>query len=368
MADEANKLTDEAVSQSGNGDGKPVGDVAGKTDGDGKKTDAVSKRDCWVGFDLGGTKMLATVFDSSFKQLGSKRKKTRGHEGAKAGLQRIAQTIHGAMADAEISVERLRGIGVGCPGPLDLDRGVILEAPNLGWENVAIRASLEKEFGCSAVIANDVDSGVYGEYRFGAGKSARCVLGVFPGTGVGGGCVYDGRIIRGRTTSCMEIGFTHMMPGGPTCGAGMEGCLEGVASRMAIAAAAAQAAYRGHAPHLYSIAGTDVSKIRSGALAESIEEGDTAIEEIVLQAARYLGIAVANVVHLLAPDVVVLGGGLVEAMPKLIRDAVRESAREHVLPSFEDMFEVKVAKLGDDAAVMGAAAWAEEVIRSKKKS
>ena len=306
--------------------------------------------------------MLATVFDSSFQPLGRHRAKTHGAKGAKKGMDRLKKTIEEALGDAQIELSDVAGIGIGCPGPLDLDEGVLIESPNLSWYNVPIKAELEAEFGCPTVIANDVDAGVYGEYRFGAGKSARCVVGIFPGTGIGGGCVYEGRIVRGRKGSCMEIGHMQVMPDGPRCGCGQQGCLEAVASRLAISAAAAQAAYRGQAPHLSELAGTDLSKIRSGALAESIEAGDAAVEQVVREAAGHIGAAVANVVHLLAPDVVVLGGGLVEAMPGLITEAVREAAESRVMPSFAGSFQVLAAKLGDDATVLGAAAWAQELI------
>jgi glucokinase len=321
----------------------------------------VPKNECWIGFDLGGTKMLALVYDASFRVIVRKRRKTKGHEGAESGVARIVQTIDEALVEAHLDRSALRGIGLGSAGPLDLDEGIILDAPNLGWKDVKLKAALEKEFACPAVILNDVDAGVYGEYRFGAGRSSRCLVGVFPGTGIGGGCVYDGKILRGRTNSCMEIGHIQVMPGGPLCGCGLRGCLEAVASRLAIAAAAAQAAYRGQAPHLLEAAGTDLNNIRSGALADAIAAGDTVIEEIVRSAAGHIGTAVAGVVHLLAPDCVVLGGGLVEAMPRLIVNEVTTSARKKLLPSFKDSFEVLPAELGDDSTAMGAAAWVRDV-------
>lgn len=320
---------------------------------------------CWIGFDLGGTKMLATVYDSSFQPLALKRKKTRGYEGAKAGLSRIKDMVHEVREAAGIEIDQVGGIGLGCPGPLDLDEGIIFDAPNLGWKNVKVSKALEKEFGIPTIVLNDVDAGVYGESRFGAAKSARCTLGVFPGTGVGGGCVYDGRIVRGRHSSCMEIGHVCVSLNGPRCGCGLSGCLEAVASRLAVSAAAAQAAYRGQAPQLRKMIGTDIAEIRSGVLASAIKAGDDVVEQIVRRAACFIGVAVAGVVHLLAPDCVVLGGGMVEAMPDLIVPQVKESAQEHVLPSFVDSFEVVAAKLGDDASVMGAAAWAREVVSSR---
>ena len=146
----------------------------------------------WVGFDLGGTKMLAVVLDQNFQIIGRARKKTKGHEGMQAGLSRIKNVIELACQDADIAPDALSGIGIGCPGPLDLAKKEIVEAPNLGWTHVPIGSSLESEFGCPVTVANDVDAGVFGEYRFGAGKNARCVAGIFPGTGIGGGCVYEG--------------------------------------------------------------------------------------------------------------------------------------------------------------------------------
>ena len=134
----------------------------------------------WIGFDLGGTKMLATVFDDRFQKIGKDRRKTMGHEGVEAGLLRIASAIEAACDNANISVAELGGIGIGIPGPLDLDAGIIKETANLGWQNVAIKDYLEKKFGCSISIANDVDVGVFGEYRFGAGKGAHCLLVCFP--------------------------------------------------------------------------------------------------------------------------------------------------------------------------------------------
>jgi glucokinase len=321
-------------------------------------TDARSNRP-WVGFDLGGTKMLAAAFSPEFRVLGRRRRKTKGAEGAKAGLERIMETIHDALAEGKLSQEKLAGVGVGCPGNVDLEKGVVIDSANLGWKNVPIRDALEKEFKCPAVVLNDVDAGVYGEYRFGAGKGARCLVGVFPGTGIGGGCVYEGKVLRGKNVSCFEIGHVQINPNGLPCGCGRIGCLETEASRLAISAAAAAAAFRGEAPHLLAAAGTDLANVRSGVLAQAIQAGDSVIEQIVQRAARLIGWAVGDVVNLLAPDVIVLGGGLVEAMPDLFVEEVEQAARQRAAPPFSKTFKVVAAKLGDDAVVRGAAAWAQ---------
>ena len=316
---------------------------------------------CWIGFDLGGTKMLCQIYDNSFNPLSRQRDRTRGYEGQKVGLERIVELIKGALSQLNVRPDELGGIGVGCPGPLDLNEGIILNAPNLGWQNVAIKKQLEAEFRCPTFVVNDVDAGVYGEYRFASGRGARSVLGVFPGTGIGGGFVYDGELLRGKRGSCMEVGHIQVTSGGPLCGCGRRGCLEAVASRLAICGAVVQAAYRGDAPYMMAKYGTDLANIRSKALSESIANGDKGIEDIVRNAARQIGIAVGNLVNLLLPDKVVLGGGLVEAMPELFLGPVRKSASKRVMPAFVDTFEVVAAQLGDESTVMGAAAWAQHM-------
>ncbi len=325
------------------------------------------KSENWIGFDLGATKMLAKLFDADFQTVSKDRKKTRGFDGRDAVIQKIIRTIHGALTEADITAGQLDGIGIGVPGPVDQTTGVVLEAVNLSWDQVPLGDILQKEFGCPVVVSNDVDAGVYGEYCFGAARDSRTTLGVFPGTGIGGGCVYDGQMVTGSGISCLEIGHIIMVPDGRLCGCGGRGCLETVASRLAVSAAAAQAAYRGEAPHLLEAAGTDLVNMRSGVLAKAIDAGDKVVEEIVKQAAVHLGIAIATFVHLFAPDVVVLGGGMVEAMPNLYVNAVHKSARRSVMSCYADAFKVVAAELGDDAAVMGAAAWARKRTQQSAK-
>ncbi len=321
------------------------------------------RRTIWVGFDLGGTKMMATVYDSTFKLLGKSRKRTKGFDGLENGLVRVTETLTEALAKANVEADQLAGIGIGSPGPLDLKRGVLLDLPNLGWSNVPIKKYLERTLGCPAVVLNDVDAGTYGEARFGAGRKARTVLGVFPGTGVGAGCVYDGRILTGNGRSILELGHCCVNPGGVLCGCGNRGCLETVASRLAIASAAAAAAYRGEAPRLMELAGMDIARIRSGVLAEAIAAGDHSVETIVTDAAAWLGVGISFAVNLLLPDVVVLGGGLVEAMPELYLKAVTQSAMEHCMPPFRGAFRIATAKLADYATAKGAAAWAQQSLQ-----
>ena len=315
-------------------------------------------RSVWVGFDLGGTKMLAAAYDAQWNELGRRRRKTKGRDGSESGIRRIISTIERLLEDSDLSIETIAGIGIGCPGPIDLDNGCILTTPNLGWDNVHVKSELSRHFDCSVVVLNDVDAGVYAEYRFGAAKEARCAVGVFPGTGIGGGCVYDGQILHGAGVSCMEIGHTRIASSNRVSGSPLSGTVESEASRLTIAAEACQAAHRGDAPYLLGKYGTDLADIRSGAIAEAIQNGDTVIRDIVVRACESIGYAVVNLIHLLAPDRIVLGGGLVEAMEELIVGTVTDTARQHVMDVYRDRFQIIAAQLGDDAGVMGAAAWA----------
>jgi glucokinase len=316
----------------------------------------------WVGLDLGGTKMLAKVFDDKFKELGVAKKKTEGNRGLATGLRRMAETIEEALAAAGVDKSRVKGIGVGCPGPVNAEKGIIVEAPNLGWKNAPVVASLKKAIGAPVAICNDVDAGVFAEYEFGAARGAKCAVGIFPGTGIGGGAVIGGRLLQGANLSCMEIGHIPLNP--ETSGNGGL-TLELAASRLAIAAEAAKAAYRGQAPHLAKECGTDIALITSGKLAAAIAAGDKAIEEIVRNAAVLLGAGVATVVHLLAPDIIVLGGGLVSAMPKLYLETVKASANARLLGPYRNTFKLVQAQLVDDAGVKGAAAWARRALDSR---
>ncbi len=325
---------------------------------------APSSSPVWLGIDLGGTKILAEVFDSNWNSLGAKKKKTKAELGQKIGIQRVLETGRLAMEEAGIDPAGLKGVGIGCPGVLNLQTGTLVKASNLSWEKVPIQRLLEKEFGCPAAVANDVDAGTYGEYTHGAGKGARTVLGVFPGTGIGGGLIYEGNIFRGRKWSCMEIGHIQVVPDGPRCGCGRQGCLEAVAGRLAISTAASAAVLRGQAPWLQEHIGSDPADIRSGALAASIEHGDEVIREIVQQAFRCLGQFLSGMVNLLAPDVLVIGGGLAEAMPDLCLETLEEAMQPKVMDALHEVCNVQLATLGDHATSLGAAAWARHEVEA----
>jgi glucokinase len=321
----------------------------------------------WIGFDLGGTKMQCTLFDDEMKPISDRRKRTRGELGVEGSLSRIETTIAKVLDEAKVAPSQLAGIGIGCPGPVEWEKGIVHVAVNLGWENVPIGKYLQDKFHCPVSVLNDVDAGVYGEYCAGAAKGTRTTVGIFPGTGIGGGCVYEGQILRGKLLSCMEIGHIKICSSPRVGATGMTGTLETEASRLSIAGEIAKLAYRGEAPNLFKSAGTELSEIRSKTIADAIAKGDKAVQKAVEDACEIIGFAVANIVLLICPDCVVLGGGLVEAMPELILKEVTKVSRKHVFECYRDQFEVRIAKLGDEAATVGSAAWVKKQVDSPSR-
>ncbi len=317
----------------------------------------LKKTPFWIGFDLGGTKMMASVLDADYKVLGSARKSTHGSEGAAKGRAKILKTIHEAIADAGVHPKGLRGIGIGCPGLVNPEKGVLLLAPNLGWTNMALRKLLQKEFKCEVAVLNDVDAGTYGEYVLGAGRGARSLLGVFPGTGVGAGFVYNGQIVMGRGISAMELG--NVLLPGTHLGSKVFGTatLEDLTSRLALASQAGVACYRGQLPDLDKKTGGALREIRSKALAGSFRSGEDAAMIMFRNSIRYLGMGVAMVINLLAPDRVTLGGGLVEELPGLYLSMLKEEVERYAIAELAHGVKYSLAKLGGQAVAVGAVAW-----------
>ncbi|MGI6458595.1 MAG: ROK family protein [Candidatus Hydrogenedentales bacterium] len=315
-------------------------------------TGSLSHGEHIVGVDIGGTKLMAVVYDHNFKARGRNKRKSKSNKG-EATEERLTRTIQAALDEAQ--VDTIRGIGVGSPGPLDPKTGVIIDTPNLAWKDFPLAQYLKKAFKAPVVVDNDVNAGTYGEYRFGEVSDCSEILGIFPGTGIGAGIIIDRKIFYGYSGAAGEFGHMTMELGGPYCGCGKRGCLEGIASRVAIAAEVAALAARGDAPFILENCGTDLAKIRSGVLAEAVKAGDKKVENVIRKAAYYVGVATGNAINLLSPEAVVLGGGLVEAMPELYLEEVKRGVMEHAMPFLRRNVRIVTAKLGDDAVALGAA-------------
>ncbi|TFH06092.1 MAG: ROK family protein [Spirochaetales bacterium] len=201
-----------------------------------------------IGFDMGGTKMLASVFDRKFQQIASAKTRTPPGAGNDEIFAVIVTIIQEALTKAKRKSSEIIAVGIAVPGPIDRDNGRIIALTNVGVKDFALRDKLQSEIGIPVFLENDVNAGTFGEYVAGAAAGSTNVVGVFPGTGVGGGLIIGGKLYRGRGGQAGEIGHLTVMVGGPMCGCGKYGCLEAVASKTAIAKDLVHLASMGAAP------------------------------------------------------------------------------------------------------------------------
>ena len=313
-----------------------------------------------MGFDMGGTKMLAVVLDENYEPCGQAKVRTPVGAGNKETLAAIVALIREAFDDADAKPKQLAAIGIAVPGPIDRAAGRVISMPNVDMRDYALRDELEEAIGVPVVLENDVNAGTYGEFTAGAAKGVRNVVGVFPGTGVGGGIVIDGALYRGRTGSAGEVGHMIVDAGGRRCGCGKYGCLEAVASKTAIAKDLVHLAMKGQAPTVLEKAGTDIAKIKSKLIRQAMDAGEKPVIEVVERAAWYLGVGLGSLVDIFDPDLVVVGGGLVEKLGDLYLKPVENSMREHTM--IDSDVRLVAASLGDDSVIVGSAAlaWREQ--------
>jgi len=316
-------------------------------------------RDIVVGVDLGGTSLLAVVTNVKGKIMGESKRKTLPEEGAGAVLDRIAKSVREAVHAASLKMKDVCAVGIGAPGPVNPKTGVIFHAPNLGptWNNLPIAALLSERLGCPVYLANDVDVGAVGEHAFGAGHGCDNVVALFIGTGIGGGLVLNGKLYRGSRYTAGEVGHTILLADGPLCGCGKRGCAEALASRTAIEReirAAIAAGRESVIPSILQSSGQDT--MSSSIIAAALEQGDTLTRDVMAKAEYYMGLLVANVVNILDPQVVVLGGGIVERFGRSYVEPVRETAERYYLNQQDkDKIQVVETQLKGCAGALGAA-------------
>jgi len=310
----------------------------------------MSGRDRLLGIDLGGSKILSGVVTPEGKILSRAKRKTPFAEGPEALLAALAETAKEALSSAGIGPERLLAIGMGSPGPLDPDRGEILRTPNIAVEKLAVGPWLEKELGAPVILDNDVHMAVFGECLAGVARGKLRVVGIWIGTGVGGCVIEDGRVVQGVNRNAGEIG--HMVVDARRAKAGRaRGTLEWEASKTGIARHVRKALRRGGKSSLKKHVKGSGERLHSSDLAEAFAARDALTVDAVENSARYVGIAVANLFDILAPDLFVLGGGVAASLGKAYLDLVAETARTTELGSPR----IVLSKLGDDAGLLGAA-------------
>ena len=310
-----------------------------------------------LGIDLGGTKILAGVVDHHGHILGTAKRKTRADRGVDTVIERIVKTAQEAVEAAHLDLSMIQGVGIGAPGVADYNAGVIEYAPNLAdWVNVPLGPRLEQALDVPVFVENDVNAGTFGETTAGAARGYSSVVGVFPGTGIGGGIVLDGRLWRGARNAGAEVGHMVVMIDGPRCGCGRRGCIEALASRTAIERDILGEIRGGRVSQAADLIDPESGHLTSGDLAHLLEIGDSLVTDVVERAARHLGIFTGGLVNALDPACVVYGGGLIEACGGVMMPIIRDFAYRYLIRPVEpEHLPILESTLGDDAVLVGAA-------------
>ncbi|HHU85963.1 MAG: ROK family protein [Pelotomaculaceae bacterium] len=312
---------------------------------------------CVAGVDLGGTKIYTVLASSRGEVLAEQKIPTEAEKGPQHVIARILESVEQVRKAAFPASRRLRALTLGAPGPLDTSRGIIHFAPNLNWHNLPIGEILQEKTGVRVLLDNDANLAALGEHFYGAGRGAENMVFITVSTGVGGGLILGGRLYRGAADGAGEIGHMTVLPDGPRCSCGNRGCLEALASGTAIARKAGELAACGGGRGILAAAGGDPGKISAVAVAAAAAEGDPGAVAVIEEAAGYLGIGVANLVNLLNPSLVVLGGGVMAA-GELIWEGVRREVRARSLAAARQKLRLAPAELGGRAGAMGAVALA----------
>jgi len=316
-------------------------------------------KSAWLGVDIGGTKTRVALCHNNLDVLEDVKFKTpKTRHGFESELTKAIRMMV-KTADAHKMV--ISAAGIGAAGAVDRKNMVITSAPNLPFlEGFSLAKMFQRLCRCDVALLNDLHAALYGELKVGKAAGYKDVIAIFIGTGIGGAVAIDGKLHLGMSGRAGDIGHYLLHAFGPLAGSERHGILDDFASRLAIAGTAATFVSKNWAPHLLKIAGTDVRNITSSVLAASIQAGDRDIEELVRSRIRIVGIILSNIVDFLSPEMIVLGGGLTDEMPKLVRQEVMAGIEAHGNPDAVRGLKVVTAEHRGHAVTIGAACFARD--------
>jgi len=307
-----------------------------------------------IGIDLGGTKILGAIVNIETGEVVlSEKKKTKKERGSEVIIKKICNIIQQLLEESKIPLEEIDSIGIGLAGQVDRERGILLAAPNLDCFNVNFKNILEEKYGKPVFIGNDVEVATVGELMFGAGVGHKNFVCVFVGTGVGSGIVINGKMHTGFTGTAGEIGHITVACGGRGCGCGGNGCLEAYASRTAIEQKIKGAIKKGHQSIIIDYIKND-GVIRSKHLKNALEQKDEVVVNCLTEAAEYLSSGLSSVINFLNPELIIMGGGLIDAIDEFF-NLTKSKTIKKCLPTPSEKTLIEKAKLGDYSGVVGAA-------------
>ena len=302
--------------------------------------------------DVGGTKVLGAIFNEKDEIIYRLKKRSKSGGDGSADVEKvIVSVVEEMIKKSGIDRDKLNAIASCAPGVIDQDRGVVLFTPNLPWRDYDMAASMRSKFGVPFYVGNDVNLGVLGEYHFGVGRGYKNIVGFFVGTGMGGGLVLNGSLFTGNQFKAAEYGHMVLDPEGPLCNCGQRGCLEAFSSKQGMSAYIRQQVSRGRECMLAEEVKEGV--FRSKKLKKALEAGDKVAMEAVDRACHWLAVATGNLINTISPDLVVYGGGVMEAMGDLFLGKILAEVDRYCMPQIRSTVDIKAAELGDDSILYG---------------
>lgn len=329
-----------------------------------KKNKAV-KGKIYAGIDVGGTKIFTGLLSESGQIIDTKKASTPHTRNPRHTVREIADLVKELLSENSYSQKDLRGIGIAIPGLVDSARGNILTTPNMNLSGVPIVKKLEEKFNTRVAVGNDADLGTLGERWLGAARKMQNVIGLFAGTGLGGGIIIDGKLFSGSHGAAAEIGHMTIERNGPKCSCGNRGCLEAFVGRWAIERDIRNSIKKGTKTIITKLLKKKKTRvIKSKILSKAFNKKDPLVRSVLTDAAKTLGVACITLRHIFDPEVIVLGGGLVEACGSFFIPIVQKTAYADPFYSKLPSCKIVEAELGDNAIIIGAVA----LIRQKLQS
>jgi glucokinase len=307
--------------------------------------------------DIGGTKIMTAVFSDDGRMLAKDVCPTLADEGLEAVIQRLFSAIDSLLSENDVVPSRLAGIGIAAAGIIDSGRGLITVSPNLpDWHDVPLKKIVAERYPVDTSLINDACGAALGEHRFGAGKGVHNLVLLTLGTGIGGGIVIDGELYEGASGSAGEIGHMIIDVNGPECGCGNRGCLEALASGVAIARDAVSRIKKGEKSSLVEMVRGEIESITAEQVGAAAQGGDSLALDVLSRAALYLGMGMVSLVNIFNPEMIILGGGMAE-LGALFVDPAKRVVAEEAFPVSAQAVNIVTAQLGNEAGVYGAAAY-----------
>ncbi|MBA4418859.1 MAG: hypothetical protein C0392_13275 [Syntrophus sp. (in: bacteria)] len=307
-----------------------------------------------IGIDLGGTKIIGGLVDEKGLVRVRKRIPTPREKGYEGITESIIHLIHGIIEDSAVDKGGIERIGIASAGQIDRYSHRIVFSPNLGFHDAPLRDDIERGTGIATFIENDVNAATYGEWRFGLKGVPQNVVGIFLGTGIGGGLIVDGKLYKGFSNVGGEIGHMTVNPDGYQCNCGNTGCFEAYCGGSYIVERVKRRLEEGYRGEIWSLIKGDIETLHAGHIENAYRMGDDFCGRIWREVIEYLGAALASIVNLLNPEMIILGGGVIYGTKYLIDDARDVMKRRAMKASLEGL-RIEKAMLGEDAAILGAA-------------